>query len=389
MNAELPDVDELANMLRPAGGGIYAVSTGRESQQALQRRLYDASTEAEVTERWRESLGSLDRARIVMLGVPSDTGAGLVRGAAFGPQALRAALLDRLPDWPALARAAGIVDAGDVRVVPQLLHDEMLSDAQLAASRAALYPDIAALRAASLPVSPLSIAERALTQIATANPDAKLFVLGGDHSVAWPAVAALSAARGRDPRADGFAIVHLDAHTDLMPERLGVRYCFATWAHHANDLIGRGGRLVQLGIRASGRPREHWESTLGVRQLWAAEIRARPDADVIDEVVAHLAAIGAREIYLSNDIDATDAAAAPATGTPEPSGLSPMFVRALIARLATEVTLIGADLVEVAPPIGAPEAARQTVELGVDYMLDTLAALAGVREFGRRGPHER
>lgn len=381
--------EELAWMLRPAGGGIYAVSTGRESQQALQRRLYGASTDAEVAERWRESLGSLDRARVVMLGIPSDTGAGLVRGAAFGPQALRAALLDRLPNWPALARAAGIVDAGDVRVVPQLLHDEMLSDAQLAASRAALYPEVEAARAAALPVSPLSIAERALTQIATVNPGAKLFVLGGDHSVAWPAIAALCSVRAREPGRDNFAIVHLDAHTDLMPERLGVRYCFATWAHHANDRIGRGGRLTQLGIRASGRPRQHWESTLGVRQFWAAEIRARPDADVIEEVVAHLAAIGAREVYLSNDIDATDAAEAPATGTPEPSGLSPAFVRALITRLAAELSLIGADLVEVAPPIGAPDAARQTIELGVDYMLDSLAALAGVREFGRRGHHGR
>ena len=70
-----------------------------------------------------------------------------------------------------------------------------------------------------------------------------------------------------------------------MPERLGVKYCFATWAYHANDLLGRGGRLVQVGVRASGQPREHWERTLGVRQFWAAEIAARGEAVILDDIV--------------------------------------------------------------------------------------------------------
>ena len=41
-------VQELARLLRPAGGGLYLVSTGRDAQLALQKRLYDATTEAEV-----------------------------------------------------------------------------------------------------------------------------------------------------------------------------------------------------------------------------------------------------------------------------------------------------------------------------------------------------
>ena len=47
--------------------------------------------------------------------------------------------------------AAGIVDLGDVFVVPQLLHDDMLSEPQLRATRRALYPHHAE---AGLPVSP-------------------------------------------------------------------------------------------------------------------------------------------------------------------------------------------------------------------------------------------
>ena len=103
---------------------------------------------------------------------------------------------------------------------------------------------------------------RVLELVFRLNPTAKPMVLGGDHSVAWPVAAALHA-----HRRDRWAIVQPDAHTDLLAERLGVRYCFATWSYHANELLGRDGRLVQVGIRASGHDRGHWEGGLGVRQL--------------------------------------------------------------------------------------------------------------------------
>ena len=84
-----------------------------------------------------------------------------------------------------------------------------------------------------------------------------------------------------------------------------------------------------------------------------------------------------RDVYLSNDIDGTDAGAAPATGAPEPNGLSVAFVRALIQRLGNRTSLIGADLVEVAPSVGGSEGARATLEVGARYVLDSLAALSG------------
>jgi len=346
------------------------VSTGRVEQRTLQMRLYDATDEAGIAARWRQSLARVTTARVAIMAVPSDTGAGLVRGAAFGPGALRAALLDLVPDFPERAARAGIVDVGDVFVVPQLLHDEMLSPAQLQATRDAIYPQLDPAVRARLPVSPLSAAQEVVTRLLALNPALKIFTLGGDHSITWPVVAALAATRGRT-----FAIVHPDAHTDLLPHRLGVKYCFATWAYHANEAIGRAQRLVQVGVRASGKPRAHWESTLDVKQFWADEIAARGDAGAIDDVVAHVRGLGVEGVYLSNDIDGTDAGAAPATGAPEGGGLSVAFMRELIRRLGEETTLIGADLVEVAPTVGAPEGARRTVEVGAAYVVDSLAAL--------------
>jgi arginase family enzyme len=360
---------DLARFLRPAGGGIYTVSTGRAAQDALQQALYGARKPAEVDASWRAALAGVARARVAILGIPSDCGAGLVRGAAYGPQGVREAVLRLCPDFRAIAAREGIVDVGDVFVIPQLLADDMLGDAQRRACQVALY---GAGAAADLPVAPLSIAERVVDLLLGLNPDLRILMLGGDHSVAWPVVSAL-ARHARRP----WAIVHPDAHTDLLPERLGVRICFATWAYHANELLGRGGRLVQVGIRASGHPKEHWEGTLGVRQFWADEVMERGSA-VIDDVLEHLRTLGVQRVYLSNDIDATDSASAPSTGAPVAAGLPVSFVRALIRRVGEAYPLLGADVVEVAPPIGSPEDARRTTEVGAWYMLDSLASMIGV-----------
>jgi agmatinase len=363
--------DELALLLRPAGGGIPLVSSGLAEQQALQRRLYGVAAAGEVEARWREDLVRAATARTVLVGIPSDTGAGYRRGANLAPAALRARLVRDEARFLARAREAGLVDLGDVVVVPQLLHDEMLSEEQKEATRAALYPSVNPSDRATLPVSPLSIAERVLTRIVAANPATGVVALGGDHSAAWPVVKALAPCR------PGLAVVQLDAHTDLLPERLGVRYCFGTWSYHANDLLGRGGRLVQVGTRASRHDRAHWESALGVRQLWAQEVLADP-ARALDVIVEHLRKIGAERVYLSNDIDGTDDAHARATGTPEPGGLAPAFVVELIRRLGRDIGLAGGDVMEVAPELGDAASREQTLAVAVRYLVETLAATLGI-----------
>jgi agmatinase len=213
------------------------------------------------------------------------------------------------------------------------------------------------------------MAERALSLVLAGNPQAKVLALGGDHSTALPVVRALWRVR------PGLGVVQVDAHTDLLPERLGVLHCYGTWSYHANELLGRGGRLVQVGIRASAHDRSHWESRLGVRQLWAAEVRQDPAA-ALDAVVAHLRGAGASSVYFSNDIDGTDPAFAGATGTPEPGGLDPAWVVALVRRLGAEIGLCGGDVMEVAPGVGrTPEGGATTLATSATYLMETIEAV--------------
>jgi arginase family enzyme len=240
-NDDAAILEQLRLLLRPAGGGLYLVSTGAAEQKALQRRFYAGETDEDVTSAFEASLATLKQARVVVMGIPSDTGAGFHRGSNLGPQAIREAMLARQPDLRERFARDGVADAGDVVVIPQILDDEMVSFPMRERARAALYADVPDELRAELPVAPLSIAERAWRLILQLNPRAIPVTYGGDHSTAWPAVKALHDAGRR------FCILQFDAHTDLLEARLGVRMCFATWSFHANNLIGRNQRLVQVG----------------------------------------------------------------------------------------------------------------------------------------------
>lgn len=351
---------KLVHMLRPACGGIYTVSTGSEDQRRLQRRIYGAESDEAIQSRWREALSRLSTARVFLLGVPSDVGAGFARGTNFGPQSIRRELL-RQDSW--LYEDPRVVDIGDVLVAPQLLHDGMLSKKQLAATRTAMYGEWADDH--DWPVSPLSITEEAIRLARKIAPEARPLVLGGDHSVGWPVLAAVAAGRRKQT-----GILHFDAHTDLLAERLGVAYCFATWAWHANELIGRKNRLVQVGLRISGKTREYWEETCEVRQYWMEELRHRPIEEISAEIVQQLRNAGVKGVYISNDIDGTDPLFAQATGTPEPGGLKPETVTRLIRDVAEAFPIWGADLVEVAPTLAghSPREPARTLATAAHYV---------------------
>jgi len=371
MPEEANDIEVLRRILRPAGGGVYVVSTGLAEQQALMQAIYKAPTPEAIDAAWQAVLGQIETARVVLLGVPSDVGAGFTRGANRAPAALRAWLLGRAhPLW-----APDVLDLGDVRVVPQLLTDDMLSPGQLAATRMALYGDDPL--GPSLPVSPLDLCQLALKVVYARAPEVAPIVLGGDHSVAWPAFkAAFKHWELRRQRRLG--LLHFDAHTDLLAERLGIKICFATWARHANRLLGGDGRLVQVGIRASGQRRAFWESSTGVKQYWAGDLEGRTVAEVAAEIGDHYARLEVDALYVSNDIDGTDPAFAAATGTPEPGGLHPDFVSDLVHLLAQRFPVVAGDLVEVAPPLaheieGEPD---RTLATAARYLGD-LVALGG------------
>lgn len=350
----LTALDKLRLFLRPPGKGIYTPSTGGGYAQRLHQTLYGTSDPKQVQDAWEENFQKIRRVESVLLGVPSDTGAGIMKGANFGPLGIREAYFEQFGAYP-----KSLLDMGDIICVPHFLHDEMLSPHQLSATRKELFPG----QTEPLPVSPLSLTEGALKAIWELNPQARVFLLGGDHSVSWPAMVYCNARFGKE-----FGVLHFDAHTDLMEQRLGVDYCFATWAYQSLRLM-KPYHLVQVGIRSSSKTKQQWAELRPVLQFWANDVLAN-EAQVIQQVCQHFSDKGIKYLYISNDIDGTDSSEASATGTPEPQGLKSSFVKQLIAEVRSRFTVFGGDVVEVAPPLSGMRdfKAESTCRLGAQYL---------------------
>lgn len=288
-----------------------------------------------------------------ILGVPSDSGGGIRRGAAHGPLALRSAAYRVHPEWAAW-------DLGDIACIPQLSHDAMLSARQLRASGRALWAES---YRPGFPVSPLNLTETTLVEILRVSKKLRPLTIGGDHSISGAVFAALTKlGRTRD-----LGVLHFDAHTDLLESRFGIDHCFGTWTAHAVRAFRKPAAWVQVGIRASRYPRAHWESEFGVRQEWAADCRARDPEDFAKELVKHWRKLGCKSLYITNDVDGTDAAAIPSTGTPERDGLSAAWVETVIRRCSEQIPLIGADLMELAPVLGSSDDAAKSVAAALKF----------------------
>ncbi len=332
---------KIKQYLCPPGNGVFTVNTAQERKASLHQYLYGSTDNVEAA--WQQQVETLEQdTRPVLLGVCSDTGGGILRGANWGPLFLRQAM-------QASEFKTDYFDIGDIRVIPHLLHDKYLNDATITNCRKALYGD----PNSALPVSPLSITEDFCDQFYATFPNKTLFAIGGDHSVSYPLVR--SYLRAKKAQGKKVALIHFDAHTDLLVERLGIDICFGSWVTHILDDLPSRDMAFQFGIRSSGRPREHWESTFGVRQFWTKDINERGAQDVVNEVIAKLKANGIEELYVSFDIDALDAHYAAATGTPEPDGLTPQQATLILSELAKVFKISGADMVEIAPFLNTNE----------------------------------
>ena len=327
--------------LCPPGNGVFTVNTAKERKESLHHSLYGRTDNIESA--WHQQLAQLpEDNRPVVLGVCSDTGGGILRGANWGPLFLRQTLVSGDYD-------VDYFDVGDIRVIPHLLHDKYLNEETISNCRKALYQDADS----PLPVSSLSITEDFCHEFYATFPEKGLFAIGGDHSVSYPLVRAYLQAKKKQGKK--VALIHFDAHTDLLVERLGIDICFGSWVTHILDDLPSPDLAFQFGIRSSGRPAEHWEGTFGVKQYWAGEIIERGAEAVVDETIAKLKASGVEELYVSFDIDALDAHFAAATGTPETDGLTPDQALLILGKLRDNFKITGADMVEIAPFLNTNE----------------------------------
>ena len=200
--------------------------------------------------------------------------------------------------------------------------------------------------AGDIAANPFSL-EEAVTGIEHAARDMReraerLLVLGGDHTVALPLLRALGSEQP-------IAVVHSDAHLDTWDSYFGAAYTHGTPFRRASEegLLDTSA-CVHVGTRGPlyGAHDLVDDKELGFAVVPSTEIDALGATGVADRIRAR---VGERPVYISIDIDVLDPAFAPGTGTPEAGGMTSRELLAVLRQLAG-LDIVGADIVEVAPP---------------------------------------
>ncbi len=283
-------------------------------------------------------------ADVAILGAPYDFGTQWRAGARFGPRAIREAstlfsfghggAYDHEDDVTYLpADKVRIVDIGDADIVHT---DTVKSHANIE------YGVRQILKAGALPI-----------------------VLGGDHSINIPCI---NAFEGQEP----VHLVQIDAHLDFVDERHGVRFGHGNPMRRAAEKDYVTG-LSQIGIRnVSSTARQGYEDAramgsdiMSVRQfrkLGVEQVLARIPSDV--------------RFYITIDIDGFDPSIAPGTGTPSHGGFLYYEILELLAGLATQGTIVGIDLVEVAPDY---DHTGTTAILAAQILMNTIGRIMHAR----------
>jgi arginase len=233
----------------------------------------------------------------VLVGVPFDANSSYLRGAAGAPAVIRSAFHSSSSNyWSELGvdlGAEGIYeDAGDL----QFGQDAF----------------------AEIESSVGELVDRGLRPLS----------LGGDHSITFPLVRAVS------KRVPDLTILHFDAHPDLYDDFENNRHSHASpFARIMEEKLAK--RLLQIGIRTLNRHQREQAERFGVEIIEMRNVPALEKMKVQGPV------------YISFDMDVLDPACAPGISHREPGGMS---VREAISHLhAIEGQIVGADLVEFNP----------------------------------------
>lgn len=248
---------------------------------------------------------SLQDAEIVVLGLPYDRTISFIPGTRFGPEYIRMCsenIENYSPYQNKSLYDVKIHDAGDVHFETQDWQHET---------------------------------EKALNVI---NPEQKLIVLGGEHTVTLPVVICLH--KQKKP----FTVVHFDAHCDLRDTYLDEKVCHATVMRRVSEIIGMD-RLYQFGIRSGTREEFSLKKNLKKFRIY----------EYLPEVLAEIN----EPIYLSIDIDVLDPGIMPGVGTPEPGGISYKELIDSLLLLGNK-NIIAADIVEYNPLAASPWASGST-----------------------------
>ena len=190
---------------------------------------------------------------------------------------------------------------------------------------------------------PAGAVELIAAAVAQAAASGKLVVaLGGEHTISAGVSRGLLDALGGP-----ITVVQLDAHSDLRDAYDGTPFSHACVARRmlADDRVEQ---VLQLGVRSVDLEEVEYARANAQRvRVWYAE--DVHDGRWLEEFVER---VRGRRVHLTIDVDGLDPSIVPATGTPEPDGLTWREALTIIRTTAIAGSIAGIDCVELAPQAG-------------------------------------
>jgi agmatinase len=179
--------------------------------------------------------------------------------------------------------------------------------------------------------------------VADAAGSGKLVVaLGGEHTISAGVSRGLLDALGGP-----LTVVQLDAHSDLRDSYDGTPFSHACVARRMLE-DARVEQVLQLGVRSVDLEEVQFARANQQRlRVWYAE--DVHDRRWLDEFAER---VRGRRVHLTIDVDGLDPSIVPATGTPEPDGLTWREALTIIRTTALAGSIAGIDCVELAPQPG-------------------------------------
>lgn len=178
--------------------------------------------------------------------------------------------------------------------------------------------------------------------------------MGGEHLVSWPVMRAVY------KKYPDLAIIHMDAHTDLREQYEGEELSHSTPIRKIAELMGPS-NVYSFGIRSGMKEEFEWAKQNGMHIS---------KFEVLEPLKEVLPMLAGRPVYVTIDIDVLDPAHAPGTGTVDAGGITSKELLASIHEIArSQVNVVGADLVEVAPIYDVSEQTANTASKLIREML--------------------
>jgi len=161
-----------------------------------------------------------------------------------------------------------------------------------------------------------------------------LVAVGGEHSISFPLV------KAHAERYGPISVLQLDAHTDLVDAYEGNPHSHASVMARVRTLSSVES-TVAVGIRSMAKE----EAALMQKEKIFFAHELTDDLKWMDQVVDELS----DRVYITFDLDVFDSALMPATGTPEPGGISWNTAMILLKKVIQKRSVVGFDVVELCP----------------------------------------